>query len=109
MKFRVTYSNGTTQEVESSDCSSVEAFCNSHFGSAWDEAKANGAMVEVVTDAATTETKEYSDGTTATGPAPLPDESPAQQDAREVQELPVVDTPPAAPAAPAKTVKKTKK
>ena len=104
MKFRVTYSNGKTTEVESSDCLSVEAFCNSHFGSAWDDAKANGAMVEVVT-----ETKEYSDGTTATGPAPLPDESPAQQDAREVQELPVVDTPPAAPAAPAKTTKKSKK
>jgi hypothetical protein len=28
-----------------------------------------------------TETKHYSDGSSATGPGPLPDQSPAQQDA----------------------------
>ena len=102
MKFRVTYSNGKTQEVESSDCLSVEAFCNSHFGSAWDEAKANGAMVEVVSDA----TLAFKSRHTVQEDVNVNTED---EETREVQELPVVDTPPAAPVAPAKTVKKSKK
>ena len=36
--------------------------------------------------APTVETKEYSDGTTATGVAPLPDQSPAQQEATQEEQ-----------------------
>jgi hypothetical protein len=46
-KFLVTYPNQQTAEIESSDCDTVEAFCNSHFGSSWDEAKEHGAKVEI--------------------------------------------------------------
>ena len=42
-----------------------------------DSAKANAASLDSAPDI---ETKEYSDGTTATGVAPLPDQSPAQQE-----------------------------
>jgi hypothetical protein len=39
----------------------------------------------------TTETKQYSDGSSATGPAPLPDQSPAQQDAAAAAAAPVAE------------------
>jgi hypothetical protein len=43
--FKVTYANGSVQEITSDDAT-VEAFCNSHFGSTWPEAEENGATVE---------------------------------------------------------------
>lgn len=50
------------------------------------------------------ETKQYSDGSSATGPAPLPDQSPAQQDAAkaapETDVATLLDQAPAAPKAP---------
>jgi hypothetical protein len=39
------------------------------------------ALEDVAHTPSETETKAFSDGTTATGPGPLPDQSPAQQDA----------------------------
>lgn len=39
------------------------------------------AFYRILSGPPETETKEYSDGSSATGPGPLPDESPAQQDA----------------------------
>jgi hypothetical protein len=47
MKFRVTYSDGTVKEETSSDCSTVEQFINSRFGtcSALDKIK-----VELIED-----------------------------------------------------------
>lgn len=45
--FFVKYANGGRQIVHASDCASVEAFCNMHFGSAWDKAKENGASVQM--------------------------------------------------------------
>ncbi len=44
--FKVTYPNGKTAEINSDDAS-VEAFCNSHFGSSWEVAQEHGATVEM--------------------------------------------------------------
>ena len=46
--FKVTYANGATSETITDDFT-VEAFCNSHFGSTWPAAQENGATVELVT------------------------------------------------------------
>lgn len=43
-KFQVTYANGDSAEY-ASECDTVDGFCNEHFGSAWDAAKAAGAKV----------------------------------------------------------------
>lgn len=66
MKFHVTYPNGKKAEVEASDCESVEAFCNSHFGSSWEEAKEHGAKV-VIADgkAVESDSTEEAPGTSA--------------------------------------------
>lgn len=45
--FFVKYASGVRQIVHSSDCVTVEAFCNMHFGSAWDKAKESGASVQM--------------------------------------------------------------
>ncbi len=43
--YRVTYGTGLVQTYETDDAT-AEAFCNSHFGSAWEAAQENGATVE---------------------------------------------------------------
>lgn len=42
--FRVTYATGLVSTWNST-CASIEDFCNDHFGSAWNDAEANGASV----------------------------------------------------------------
>jgi hypothetical protein len=49
--FKVTYAGGDTTEYTST-CHSVEAFCNEHFGSAWETAKEHGATVVMNGEAA---------------------------------------------------------
>lgn len=49
MKFHVVYHNGTEEDIVTDD-TTVEAFQNSHFGSTWEYAEANGASVTVVED-----------------------------------------------------------
>ena len=44
--FKVTYPNGKTDEINSDDAT-VEALCNSHFGSSWEVAQEHGASVEM--------------------------------------------------------------
>jgi hypothetical protein len=46
-KFKVVYHNGDTAIV-GSETTNVADFCNEHFGSVWEEAKAMGAVVELV-------------------------------------------------------------
>src|SRR5574337_695146 len=43
-EFLVRYATGLEQLVRST-CSTVERFCNEHFGSTWPEAQAHGAAV----------------------------------------------------------------
>ena len=54
MKFHVVYHNGTEAEHVTDDAT-VEAFQNSHFGSTWEYAEANGASVTVVEEGDLTE------------------------------------------------------
>lgn len=69
--------------------------------SAAEEAAREALMAPKVAAEPAIETKHYSDGTSATGPGPLPDLSPAQQDAAA---QPVEPPPaPAVPVAPAET------
>lgn len=46
--FRVTYPNKTSADTESSDCHTVEAFANTHFGSSYEVAQEHGATVEIM-------------------------------------------------------------
>lgn len=69
--FKVTYANGAVQETNS-DAESVEAFCNSHFGSTWPEAQGNGAKVELLSEF-----------------VPVPEAAPASADDAERHDAPV--------------------
>lgn len=62
---------------------------------------------DLLNTAARTETKTYTDGTTVTGPGPLPEQAPAQQDATSAQGEVAFDTPPAANE-PTKRKRRTK-
>lgn len=52
-QFHVKYSNGKEQ-IHTTDDTTVELFCNSHFGSAWETAKEHGASV-VMTEVGSSE------------------------------------------------------
>ncbi len=50
MKFRITWPSNKQEVVEQDSATTVEEFCNIHFGSAWDDAQASGVSVELVED-----------------------------------------------------------
>ena len=48
MKFKVTYSSGLVEEVETSDANDLHSFCNVKFGLTEDEIIDQGTKVEIV-------------------------------------------------------------
>ena len=48
-KFRVTYPSGEAEEVEQSDCDSIEQFANTKFGYA--DYESHGVKVEIIDEA----------------------------------------------------------
>lgn len=87
--FRTTYANGKTNITESSDCDTVEAFCNSHFGSAWEGAKEAGATVEIITP---DEAEAAQRVVTVTTPEPEPEVLSGAEVVAEVTGEPVKET-----------------
>lgn len=47
MKFKVTYATGLSEEIELSDCSSIDEVANRVFGMALDEIQAAGADISI--------------------------------------------------------------
>lgn len=48
--FKITWSTGKSEVCEQESATTVEEFCNIHFGSAWAEAQAAGVTVEPYTE-----------------------------------------------------------
>jgi hypothetical protein len=101
MKFHVTWPNGLSEFIHS-ECETVDAFAMSVWGKATAELVAleHRVLIALHLEEPTleVETKVYTDGTSATGPAPLPDQSPAEQDAAASHTEPESEPAPEAPA-----------
>lgn len=131
--FEVKWPNGSIT-LERSETSTIEGFAMERWGRTYDEVQAlnitirdnntYAAVAEPKPEAAPakrvrkaaslvqstpiTETKVYEDGTSATGPAPLPDQSPGEQATAEQAVAPVVEQPAAEVAAATGAVAKKK-
>lgn len=50
MKFKVTYPDGSAEEMSSSDANTADELANVIFGSTWNAAQEDGAKIEVLDD-----------------------------------------------------------